>query len=168
MKEVILDIRTKFLIITYVWTFYIWLINLYDLQISSSLIGTGHNIMTEQWFVYMKQRFLCITSDNFVFNEKHFLCDLKWNCVISTQLRPFSRHKSGKWTGMYLCVRGIVDRHVFVLEVSWTGMYLCVRGINFASFCDFSVGFCFSFYQQIFSSSSWPVVCVLFKWQIKY
>jgi len=52
----------------------------------------------------MKQRLLYITSDNVVFNEKNFLRDLKRNCVISTQLRPFSRHKSGKWTGIYLCV----------------------------------------------------------------
>ena len=70
MKEVMLDVRTKSLIITYVSMFYILLINLYDKRISLSVIGTGHNIMTEQLFVYMKQRFLYITSDNVIFNEK--------------------------------------------------------------------------------------------------
>ena len=38
--------------------------------IQFSVIGTSDNIMTEQWFVYMKQRFLYITSDNFVSIEK--------------------------------------------------------------------------------------------------
>jgi hypothetical protein len=120
-----LDVRTQFLIITYVSMFYIWLINLYDMQISLSVIGTGHNIMTEQWFVYMKQRFLYITSDNVVFNEKNFLRVQKRNCVISLQLRPFSRHKSGKWTCMYLC-------------------------IDFASFCDYLLDFVFRFISRYF------------------
>ena len=60
--------------------------------IQLSVIGTGHNIMTEQWFAYMKQRFLYITSDNVVFNKKNFLRDLKRNCVISIQVRKGDRH----------------------------------------------------------------------------
>ena len=57
--------------------------------IQFSVIGTSDNIMTEQWFVYMKQRFLSITSDNVVFNENNILRVQKRNCVISIQLRPF-------------------------------------------------------------------------------
>ena len=96
--------------------------------IQLSVIGTSHNIMIEQWFVYMKQRFLSITSDNVVFNENNILRVQKRNCVISIQLRPFSRHKSRKWTGMYLCV----------------------RGIDFASFCDFLLDIVFHLISRYF------------------
>ena len=74
------------------------------------------------------QRFLSITSDKVVFNENNILCVQKRNCVISIQLRPFSRHKSRKWTGMYLCV----------------------RGIDFASFCDFLFDIVFHLISRYF------------------
>ena len=100
--------------------------------IQFSVIGTSDNIMTEQWFVYMKQRFLYITKcpthsrEMFdKFESQHPLTPSIWSDIVGA-FRVFGR--TWEW----------IFKDFFLHFSRWACQTLCICKRTFFPVCRMS------------------------------